>query len=372
MGRGEYLCVLGIITKEDFMMKQKISNINKAAVMMITVISFLLFACSREDVNQFSDGLTTTISLNISMLSSSSKGTVEGSPEENKIHNLRVIILTRGGTSINQTFKDVIPGNPLMIENVPVGVMEMYVIANEAAIGKDYSNLVDLQDDVIIVNSSKKVLVKDESRTFFPKKGSVFNTENSNPETTKGLPMSWMNKTQTINPPQYDADNNIIPQNINVNLKRCVSKLKIIMQSTLTEDIIINEMNFGSFFGDRLYLFQEQSLDVPDDAFYVAKDYTGLNITIPANGEKILECYIYPSFAWKDPNRTSPYTIGFKTATGKEYLPQQFVNDYGALNSIARNKQVNITAKLSKHANIDIKFDVVDWKSVTVDVPSFN
>ena len=131
-------------------------------------------------------------------------------------------------------------------------------------------------------------------------------------------------------------------------------------------------MNFGAFFGDRLYLFQEQSLDVPDEAKYAAKGYTGLDITIPANGEKILECYIYPSFAWKSASEQTPYTIGFKTETGKEYPSQQFVNDYGALNSIARNKQVNITAKLSKHANIDIKFDVVDWKPVTVDVPSFN
>ena len=184
--------------------------------------------------------------------------------------------------------------------------------------------------------------------------------------------MSWMNKTLTIDPPQYDEENNIVPQNINVALQRCVAKLKIIMQSTLSEDIVIKEMNFGAFFGDRLYLFQEQSLDVPDDAQYAAKGYTGLDITIPPNGEKILECYIYPSFAWKSASEQTPYTIGFKTKVGKEYPSQQFVNDYGALNSIARNKQVNITAKLSKHANIDIKFDVVDWKPVTVDVPSFN
>lgn len=345
-------------------MKQMICNISKAAAMTITAIAFLLCACSREDVNQSSDGLTTTISLNIPMLSSSSRATIEGSAEENDIHNLRVIILKQGAESINQIFEDVTPGNTLKIENVPVGKVEMYVIANEASLGKDYSNVIDLQKDVVTVNNSKKVLIIDENRTHFPKRGSEF------PAT--GLPMSWMDKTLTIYPPQYDAEKNIVPQNINVALQRCVAKLKIIMQSTLSEDIVINEMNFGAFFGDRLYLFQEQSLDVPDDAQYAAKGYTGLDITIPPNGEKILECYIYPSFAWKRASEQSPYTIGFKTKTGIEYLPQQFVNDYGALNSIARNKQVNITAKLSKHANIDIEFNVVDWKPVTVDVPSFN
>lgn len=344
-------------------MKQMICNISKAAAMTITAIAFLLCACSREDVNHSSDGLTTTISLNIPMLSSS-RATIEGSAEENDIHNLRVIILKQGAESINQTFEDVSSGSTLEIENVPVGQVEMYVIANEASLGKNYSDVIYLQKDVVTVNNSKKVLIIDENRTHFPKRGSEF------PAT--GLPMSWMNKTLTINPPQYDAEKNIVPQNINVALQRCVAKLKIIMQSTLSEDIVINEMNFGAFFGDRLYLFQEQSLDVPDDALYAAKGYTGLDITIPANGEKILECYIYPSFAWKSASEQTPYTIGFKTKAGKEYPSQQFVNDYGALNSIARNKQVNITAKLSKHANIDIKFDVVDWKPVTVDVPSFN
>lgn len=353
-------------------MKQMICNISKAAAMTITAIAFLLCACSREDINQSSDGLTTTISLNIPMLSSSSRATIEGSAEENAIHNLRVIILKQGAESINQTFEDVSPDRTLEIKNVPVGQVEMYVIANEASLGKDYSDVIYLQKDVVTVNNSKKVLIIDENRTHFPKRGSEFKAENSNLETTKGLPMSWMNKTLTIDPPQYDEENNIVPQNINVALQRCVAKLKIIMQSTLSEDIVIKEMNFGAFFGDRLYLFQEQSLDVPDEAKYAAKGYTGLDITIPANGEKILECYIYPSFAWKSASEQTPYTIGFKTETGKEYPSQQFVNDYGALNSIARNKQVNITAKLSKHANIDIKFDVVDWKPVTVDVPSFN
>lgn len=345
-------------------MKQMICNISKAAAMTITAIAFLLCACSREDINQSSDGLTTTISLNIPMLSSSSRAPIEGSDEENAIHNLHVIILKQGAQSINQIFKDVTPGNTLKIENVPVGKVEMYVIANEASLGKNYTDLKTLKDDVVDLGYTRKVRVLDENRQHFPKRGSEF------PAT--GLPMSWMNKDQAIYPPKYDAENNIVPQNINVDLQRCVAKLKIIMQSTLSEEIVIKEMNFGTFFGDRLYLFQEQSLDVPDEAKYAAKSYTGLDITIPANGEKILECYIYPSFAWKSDKDPTPYTIGFKTKAGKEYPSQQFVNDYGALNSIARNKQVNITAKLSKHANIDIEFDVVDWKPVTVDVPSFN
>lgn len=356
-------------------MKQMICNISKAAAMTITVIVFLLCACTSEDVNQSSDGLTTTISLNIPMLSSSSRAPIEDSEKENAIHNLRVVILKQGAQSINQMFKYVTPGNTLKIENVPVGKVEMYVMANEASLGKDYSNLSTLQQDVIDVGNSRKVLINDESRAFFPKRGSEF------PAT--GLPMSWMNKDQTINPPQYDAENNIVPQNIIVELQRCVAKLNITMTNVSTEeDIVINEMNFGAFFGDKLYLFQETDLDVPANSSYVSKSYENLKepddptkegITISKNnGSKNLVLYIYPTFAWTDGDISSPYTIGFKTNSGVVYEPQYFINDYNnaSFNSIPRNKQVNINARLSKSV-VDLEFSVEEWDTIDVDVPAF-
>lgn len=362
-------------------MKQMICNISKAVAMTITAIAFLLCACSREDVNQSSDGLTTTISLNIPMLSSSSRATIEGSAEE-AIHNLRVIILKQGAESINKIFEKVSPGSILEIENVPVGTVQMYVIANEASLGKDYSNLSTLQQDVIDVGNSRKVLIKDLERVYFPKRGSEFKTENSNPETTKGLPMSWMKKDLTINPPQYDEENNIVPQNIIVELQRCVAKLNITMTNVSTEeDIVINEMNFGAFFGDKLYLFQETDLDVPASSSYVSKSYENLKepddptkegITISKNSSKNLVLYIYPTFAWTDGDISSPYTIGFKTNSGVVYKPQYFINDYNnAFNSIPRNKQVNINAKLSKSKVVDLEFSVEVWDKIDVDVPAF-
>lgn len=353
-----------------------ICNISKAAAMTITAIAFLLCACSRENVNQYSDGLTTTISLNIPMLSSSSRSTIEGSPEENAIHNLRVIILKQGAESINQTFEDVSPDRTLEIKNVPVGQVEMYVIANEASLGKDYRDVIYLQKDVVTVNNSRKVLIIDENCTHFPKRGSEF--------PTTGLPMSWMNKTLTIDPPQYDEENNIVPQNINVALQRCVAKLNITMTNVSTEeDIVIDEMNFGAFFGDKLYLFQETNLDVPANSSYVSKSYENLKepddstkegITISKNnGSKNLVLYIYPTFAWTDSSKPSPYTIGFKTKTGVVYKPQYFINDYNnAFNSIPRNKQVNINAKLSKSKVVDLIFSVEKWNEINVEVPSFD
>lgn len=321
----------------------------------ICLISFLGIACSKEPDGYPSDGRTASITLQIPMLQTvSTRVPVNG--DENAINHLRVIILSQGATSINQTFgaSDLTNGS-ITIDNVPVGPVQMYVIANESSLGKDYSDLKALQADVD--QSTQKVHIEDVNRMYFPKRGSEF--------PAGGLPMTWMDKNLTINPPTDS------PQTVTMDLVRVVAKLNILMNNALTTPITINQMSFGEFFGNCLYLFAEQDLDVPDDTEYAAKEYTDLHIEIAGGKTEQLVLYIYPSFAWTDPQVTSPYTISFHTEE-EEYLPQSFVNDYGALNSIARNTQVNIHATLSTPANVEISFEVVPWTEKSVVVPPFN
>ena len=234
----------------------------------------------------------------------------------------------------------------------------MYVIANEASLGKDYSDLKTLQDDV--EQETGKVHIHDDERKHFPKRGSEMDF------TATGLPMEWMGQL-TIDPPTDT------PQEIEVNLVRAVAKLNITMNNALSDPITINGMSFGSFFGNCLYLFHTNSLDVPADTDYAGMSYTdGINIPIEGNSSATLALYIYPSFAWKNAGDASPYTIGFTTVAGGNYQQQAFVNNYGALNSIARNTQVNISATLRTDTHIEIKFKVVPWEENTVDVPPFN
>ncbi|WP_071133704.1 hypothetical protein [Millionella massiliensis] len=130
-------------------------------------------------------------------------------------------------------------------------------------------------------------------------------------------------------------------------------------------------MTFGQFFGDQLYLFREATLDIPDETTYATQEYPGVSIEIPGGESKTLACYIYPSYAWKD-NTPSPYTIGFTTTTAP-YPSKAFIDENsGALNSIARNKQVNIHATLSAEASIQLKFEVKDWNTHSIEVPPFN
>lgn len=321
------------------------------------LLSATFAGCTREADEAVTDEHTATIRLDIPMLEATTRITTPTKEQESKINTLRVIIESEGATTINQAFTaDDLTGGSITIDNVPVGQVEMYVIANEASLGKDYSNLKMLQADVD--QTSGKVHIEDVERTHFPKRGSAF--------PPNGLPMSWMNQNLTIEPPTDT------PQPVTVKLVRAVAKLNILMSNALTDAITIDQMSFGPFFGNCLYLFAEQDLDVPDDTGYDSKQYTGLSIEIPGGETAQLTLYIYPSFAWTDPGAVSPYTIGFHTEAGKEYLPQSFVDKNGAINSIARNTQVNIHATLSTPANVEISFEVVPWAEKNVEVPPFN
>lgn len=328
------------------------------ALLAACLLSATFAGCTREADEPVADGRTATIRLDIPMLEATTRITTPTEEQESAINTLHVIIESEGATTINQVFKNLTSGSSITIDNVPVGQVQMYVIANEASLGKDYSDLATLQAD--IEPGTGKVHIHDDERIHFPKRGSEIGF------TTTGLPMEWMGQL-TIDPPTDT------PQEIEVNLVRAVAKLNITMNNALSDPITINGMSFGAFFGDCLYLFHTSSLDVPDDTQYAEMSYTDdINIPIEGNSSETLALYIYPSFAWKNAAQASPYTIGFTTKAGGNYTRQAFVNDYGALNSIARNTQVNISATLRTDTHIEINFEVVPWENNTVDVPPFN
>lgn len=55
----------------------------------------------------------------------------------------------------------------------------------------------------------------------------------------------------------------------------------------------------------------------------------------------------------------------------RDLSPKAFITE-GALNSIARNTQVNIRATLSVDARLILKYEVVDWGKKEITVPPFN
>lgn len=336
-------------------MKHLFNNFKIITVSLLVVLGLLTGSCSKDYGVTHYNGNTATIRLNIPVIKPTSRVDVNG--DENTIKNLRVIILSQGAKSINRTFTSTeLQSGSITIDGVPVGLVQMYVIANESSLGRNYEDLANLQKDVD--QDTKKVHIKDEARQFFPKRGSEF--------PVGGLPMTWMDKNLTINIPGTEQ------QTIDVNLVRTVAKLNIQMSNALTTPIKIDKMSFGKFFGDCFFLFAESRLDVPDDANYDSKTYDNLAINIEGGKTEQLVLYLYPT-KWLDPIEGSPFTIAFHTEGGKDYTEKVFSGiGEGSFNSISRNTQINIYATLSSPADVKIAFDVIPWEPINVDVPPFN
>lgn len=263
----------------------------------------LLAGCTDRVDEWIPDGRTASVTLHVPMADIRSTHTTdeEYKAAEEKINTLRILVFSQDKPVINKQFKEAdLSGGSVTIEGVPVGTVDIYAVANEAALGKDYSDMADFEDNLVQVGNTKKALVMDEHRTHFPKRF----TEQEIAQ--HGLPMSWHRDVQII-----PSDGT--PQTIEVELERSVAKLNVIMNNTLSHPITITSMTFGEFFGDRLYLFREQTLDVPDDTEYDVQNYESLSVEIGGYGSKTLALYIYPSYAWTDASKNSPYTIGFTT-----------------------------------------------------------
>lgn len=344
-----------------------IKHVLRYSLLVMAVL--LCQACTGTDPQDITEERTTTIYLQLPQPDAGTRSISSGYEDklqllESQIYTLRVILLSQAGTkkstTINRLFTNVKSGESLAIENVPVGVAQLYVIANEASIGQDYSNIANLQKQVVDVNNSRKVLITDTYNQYFPIRGSELLAAKEK----KGLPMSWMNKNLTVS-----ENEKMI---IDVDLERCVSKVCMQIQNDFSESIKVTEVSFGAFFGNSFYLFREGALDVPDQTYKgqvydKSVDYP----TIAPNESEVLICYFYPSFAWPSDLVASPYTIGFRTQNG--YYPKMaFLNSDGKpYNSIPRNKQININVTLSGATRVNIDFEVVEWTERTITVPDF-
>lgn len=340
-----------------------IKHVLRYSLLVMAVL--LCQACTGTDPQDITEERTTTIYLQLPQPDAGTRMSPSYETDlgdlEKKIYTLRVILLSQAGTNksttINRLFTNVKSGESLAIENVPVGEAQLYIIANEASIGQDYSNIANLQEQVVDVNGSRKVLITDTYNRYFPIRGSELLAA----EEKKGLPMSWMNKNLTV------SEN----MTIDVALERCVSKVCMQIQNDFSDSIKVTKVSFGKFFGNSFYLFREEALDVPDQTYKEQVYDKSVDYPIAPNESEVLICYFYPSFAWTSDVEASPYTIGFKTEHG-EYPKMAFLDSEGdEYNSIPRNKQININVTLSGATHVNIDFEVVEWTERTITVPDF-
>lgn len=291
--------------------------------------------------------------------------------EESAIHTLRIVVYSlrdgNNATTVNRLYTEAeleaattdADGNAVLtIRGIPTGTAQICAIANEASIGRNYSNILDMQKEAVTVGENSKVLIVDKENRYFPLRGTQLLDD------PKGLPMSWMAKDHEI----ISGENSL-----SVELVRCVSKIRMEIQNNFSEKITVNKVSFGAFFGKSFYLFRETKLDVPTQE-YTSREFgeeEGVSYDIQPNEKEVLILYFYPSFAWISSSVASPYTIGFVTEGGT-YPQMAFLDPTGtSYNSIPRNTQVNISVTLSGETHVSVDFEVVGWEKTNITVPDF-
>ena len=108
-------------------------------------LPFLLAGCASDSAAPWPvDGETTSVTLRMSVagtVGTRTDGTEdEYATLENRINTLRVLVVTDGNKiAVNHKLTpEELAAQTVTIENVPVGKVTFCVLANEAALGKDY------------------------------------------------------------------------------------------------------------------------------------------------------------------------------------------------------------------------------------------
>jgi len=241
----------------------------------------------------------------------------------------------------------------LTLEDIPVGQASIYLIANEESIGTEYTDEILMSPAYI---NDSKLLLLDEGWNYFPKTYEEI--------AEHGLPMSG--KAEGV---EVTTD----MQAISITLDRTVVKLHLTVENATNDELKLHWVEFGQFISDRVYLFRQTQLDVPESTIYKTLRYpeTGnfSNVTLSPNGQtQWNSVYIYPNYAYKDQTGSYPYTLSLATDK-KTYLPSQLSE---GLSSMIRNTQFNITARITASATITIKYEKVDWETEDINVPPFN
>lgn len=307
---------------------------------------------------------TTTLTLHVGTQSPSASVTTKADdpnvlPYEG-LRTVRVIITDDSNQRIehNEIYEvdsseapaEAILNTTLTLQDVPVGPANIYVIANEESLGMVYN-------DQALLDNDKKLEVVDDDWSHFPK---TYDDIAAN-----GLPMSAKLENQTISAGM---------PGISIQLDRAVVKLHLTVENATSGDLTLKWVKFGKFVSDRFYMFREQNLDIPTDTQYKELQYgddnSPMDVTLAPNGVRTSwnPVYIYPNFAYKDPTGSNPYTLTLNTGV-KEYGPSSLGRN---LNSLVRNTQFNILARITATATVTISYEYVPWEKVEIDVPSFD
>lgn len=344
----------------------------------------LLAAGCEKTVVEMSDGGTADLVLNLALDGKPAELalTKASDPEILESEGLRTLrIIVSQGTPGQDGFKiiynekftadngssassPVLQYGTVTIPDVPVGQTGIYCIGNEESLGKTYNNETITSE----LKSSPKLVRVDSENEYFPQTEAGIQPY--------GLPMSGHRTAVNVREGMGA---------VSIEMKRLAVKLNLIMENSTSSTLTLEGVSYGSFSGDRLYVFPTQNLDVPsvinysDFAFGTAVP-GGESIAIKVGplgsdgSEDIYRAYIYPTYAFRGVTGENPYTVSLnvRNEAGTVLTNLQDPRTFGEGHTFFRaNTQVNIRARITSETDVSIRFDVMDWDEYPIDVPDF-
>lgn len=235
------------------------------------------------------------------------------------------------------------------------GAKKFYVVANEESL--------DLTDDdypakgtTTDPNNLLNKVITDAGRSHFPKlKGGDITS----------LPVTGYKEVQIT------ADT----KNITIETYHAVAKIVFKVKNTSSEDITLTGFSLGQFFADQTYLFPSATGQLENISYGTfGRDNVRGTFTAGAAEAEYFTCYLYET----PEDKKADFKVTLFTDNPDLDLPEATINLNEATDYVVkRNTVINIVATISKETavevpDIELQWQVVDWKPVTNDVPSFN
>lgn len=329
----------------------------------LSLILFLFLAgimnsCMKDDLSKADSEDTATVTLHINDSRSGGISPVEAGEE---IKTLRVIVLDAGNKvefNYKQSFgneTDPQTEKTVTFLGMTTGAKKFYVVANEESL--------DLTDDdypakgtTTDPNNLLNKVITDAGRSHFPKlKGGDITS----------LPVTGYKAVPIT------ADT----KNITIKTYHAVAKIVFKVKNTSSKNITLTGFSLGQFFADQTYLFPSATRQLENVSYGTfGRDNVRGTFTAGAAEAEYFTCYLYET----PKDKKADFKVTLFTDNPDLDLPEATINLNEATDYVVkRNTVINIVATISKETavevpDIELQWQVDDWKPVTNDVPSFN
>lgn len=333
------------------------------SLLLALVFAAGLSSCIKEDYADSTKNDKATVSLVFDTRAPGVDGqTVQAGPNEG-IKTLRVIIVDSESSTVNvNKFYDYsaeagpVEVKTLTIMNLPVGLKDFYVIANEGSVEMNGINLDTWQEKGTFNESDKNELLQAVIASGFPKTDAEI--------AEFGLPIAgWQSENITGTEDQV----------IEIPITRAVAKMELTLTNNTGAPFQLDQVAMGSFFPNMTYLFPGKAL--PEGVAYADHTFE-TNATLAEDATETFCFYFYESYAGAD-----AYTIQLNN--GSEYgatpilvEPEEEGGQATPLTSVERNTCVRVKGTIESKAwtllaNVlpwqheEVSFDFDDTMSYT-------